>query len=61
MQLPHRTRVTHRPSDGLDALGGEITFLLQLLHDALALLVARNPSNEVCGLRYALGGVIHAQ
>ncbi len=23
--------------------------------------VAWNPSNDVCGLRYALGGVIHAQ
>ena len=32
--------VTHQPPDGLDALGGEVTFLLQLLHDALALLVA---------------------
>ena len=47
----------HRPSDGLDALGGEVTVLLQLLHDSLALLLAWNPSNDVCGLRYALGGV----
>ena len=56
-----RRRLTHRPSDGLDALGGEVSFLLQLLHDALALLLAWNPSNDVCCLRYALGGVIHAQ
>ena len=47
--------------DGLDALGGEVIFLLQVLHDALALLLAGNPSKDVCGLRYALGGVIHAQ
>ena len=59
--LPHRAELTHQPPDGLDALGGKVSFLLQLLHDALALLVARNPSNDVCGLRYALGGVIHAQ
>ena len=30
-----RRRLTHRPPHGLDALGGEVTFLLQLLHDAL--------------------------
>ena len=42
-------------------LGGEVAFLLQLLHDALALLLAWNLSNDVCCLRYALGGVIHPQ
>lgn len=49
-----------QPPDGLDAFSGKVTFLLQLLHDALAFLLAWYPSNDVCGLRYALGGVIHA-
>ena len=53
--------LAHRPSHGLDALGGKVTVLLQLLQDALALLLAWNPSNDVCCLRYALGGVIHVQ
>ena len=51
---------TERP-DGLDAFSGKVSILLQLLHDALALLLAWNPSNDMRGLRYALGGVIHAQ
>ena len=59
--INRRVALVDRLPHGLDALGGEVTFLLQLLHDALALLLAWNPSNDVCGLRYALGGVIHAQ
>ena len=55
------SRNTYRRPNGLDALGGEVTYLLQLLHDAFAILLAWNPSNDVCCLRYALGGVIHAQ
>ena len=47
--------------DCLDAFSGKVPILLQLLHDALALLPAWNPSNDVCGLRYAVVGVIHAQ
>ena len=47
--------------DCLDTFSGKIPVLLQLLHDALALLLAWNPSNDVCGLRYALGGLMHAQ
>ena len=63
-----QTKLMLRPSNlkqdrshGLDALSSEVTFLLQLLHDALALLLAWNSSNDLCCLRYALGGVIHAQ
>ena len=48
-------------SNRLDTFSVKVPVLLQLLHDALALLLAWNPSNDVRGLRYALGGVIHAQ
>ena len=48
-------------SNRLDTFSGKISILLQLLHDVLALLLAWNPSNDVCGLRYAVVGVIHAQ
>jgi len=47
--------------DCLDAYSGEVSILLQLLHDALALLLAWNPSNDVCCLRYAVVGVVHDQ
>ena len=54
-------RIPSERPHGLDACSGKIRILLQLLHDALALLLAWNPSNDMCGLRYALGGVIRAQ
>ena len=54
-------RLTHRPPDGLHAFSGKVPVILQLLHDALALLLAWNPSNDMRGLRYAVVGVIHAQ
>ena len=53
-------RTNPPPFSRLDALGGEVTVLLQLLL-ALALLLAWNPLNDACCLRYALGGVIRAQ
>ena len=53
--------MTNKQPNGLDAFSVKVTILLQLLHDAFALLVAWNPSNDVCGLRYAVVGVIHAQ
>ena len=55
------SELTHRPLHSLHALSGKVSILLQLLHDALALLVAWNPSNDVRGLRYEVVGVIHAQ
>ena len=51
---------SERP-DCHDTHSVEVSALLQLLHNALALLLAWNPSNDKRGLRYAVGGVIHAQ
>jgi len=44
-----------------DTYSVEVSALLQLLHNALALPVAWNPSNNVRCLRYAVVGAIHAQ
>ena len=55
------SELIHCAPNGLYAFGVKVSVLFQLLHDAFALLLAWNPSNDVCCLRYALVGVIHAQ